>query len=68
MSYGYVQHELNSVQPDDAGIVRVKFTGNGETRWLNLDVNAFTLVKEAILWSVQRDAEILPASKNNQGE
>ena len=45
----YHQHELDRVAPDDAGIIRVKFFGEKDSKHLNLTASQYEAIKKIIV-------------------
>ena len=50
----YIKNELEQVKPDYCQIIRVKFVGDGETRWLNITPEQFEEIKTVLSKSQTR--------------
>lgn len=44
----YIKRELAQVKPNDTNIIRVKFVGKGETRWLNITPEQYEAIKKIL--------------------
>jgi hypothetical protein len=64
MARTYWTTELSHVAPDETGVVRVKFQGQGETRWLSLGRAQF----EAIKKTMRRVEKLGPFGEFDEGE
>lgn len=57
MSRAYIKHELAQVKPSDGDIIRVKFVGEGETRWLNISADQYETIKTVLVPEALTESE-----------